>query len=346
MRRADLSDRYEMSAGTPLKTFVLEAHAGDDAAAFLGDLAGGSVRLVETDDLHLHRLVGDDVDFVVDHLDDRFWSFHTEAPADNAFPFLKERVEASRSLDWMWLPSGHLRSIWPGSEPEWVRSDFRGHHVLPEGVSVRDLQIELRGRDAGQLVRWIESGDGYRGSISFDRVVVSASEPAFGRVHEAVNRMGRFVAKGDSFELHQEVIRSVVGRYRSFVRQIEDRSLLWSDGSGPGGLTMGGGAISLTFARPVPDLDLLLGEMFSSREPFRLWGAPRFVDDDLAEVEAVDLHVGQELSMDVSREWVRVYLNAGSCGNTIARLVANLQHRVDGALELVDPALEIAASAA
>jgi hypothetical protein len=40
-----------------------------------------------------------------------------------------------------------------------------------------------------------------------------------------------------------------------------------------------------------------------------------------------------------------VYLERGNCGNTVARLISNLQHHFDGALFLVDPELDAAASA-
>ena len=44
-----------------------------------------------------------------------------------------------------------------------------------------------------------------------------------------------------------------------------------------------------------------------------------------------------DLSDDVS--FMRVHVYDGTCGNTVARLVSNLQHRVDGALRIVDPEL-------
>lgn len=47
---------------------------------------------------------------------------------------------------------------------------------------------------------------------------------------------------------------------------------------------------------------------FSSSEPFRLWGIPQMTGEGTAEVEAVDLHVGQQLRFDVTSTWMRVYL--------------------------------------
>jgi hypothetical protein len=97
--------------------------------------------------------------------------------------------------------------------------------------------------------------------------------------------------------------------------------------------------VGIRFSRPIPDLPAFCEELFSSRAPFRLWGQP-FVTDDGASVEAVDLHVGQRLSMELGYDWMRVYLHAGSCGNTVARLISNLQTRFDGALSLTHPGLQ------
>lgn len=100
---------------------------------------------------------------------------------------------------------------------------------------------------------------------------------------------------------------------------------------------MSGGPIEFTFSRPITDIGLFLDGLLSSREPFRLWGVANDVSDDYSEVEAVDLHVGERIRVEVSPEMIRIHLRRGGCGNTVARLVANLQHHVDGGIKAVDP---------
>jgi len=87
--------------------------------------------------------------------------------------------------------------------------------------------------------------------------------------------------------------------------------------------------------------------------PFRLWGEAEIAADGIGSVEAVDLHVGQRLSIDVTVDGVRLYLPEGTCGNTIVRLVTNLQHRFDNRAftepdlqQLLDIALDAVAVAA
>jgi hypothetical protein len=66
--------------------------------------------------------------------------------------------------------------------------------------------------------------------------------------------------------------------------------------------------------------------------------------EDSAVVDTVDLHMGQRLGMEIGRDWMRMYLTAGSCGNTVARLVSNLQASFDSALSLSQPGLQEVAS--
>jgi hypothetical protein len=100
----------------------------------------------------------------------------------------------------------------------------------------------------------------------------------------------------------------------------------------------------MKFSHPIDDMSRFLDELFAVRRPFRLWGVPQLTDG-VAEVEAVDLHIGRRIRMDIGTDWMRVYLEAGCCGNSVARLISNLQHRFDSALTLHDPDLQAALEA-
>jgi hypothetical protein len=337
--RATLEERFEDSTGRPAKTFVLEAHAGDDPERFLAELAtGGQVH--PTDDAHLHVLDQGDLEFWVDHLDERFWSFHTWSSAHQARRYLKDRVERRRDLDWTWLPSEHLSHVWPPSRPKLLYCDFRGERFLPEGSLARRLQVRIPGENTDELINIIAGREEYAAAISVDQVAVHAIDPAFGMVDEAVNRTGRFIATGDSFALHQEFVSGVVKRYRRLVETVEQYLVKWR-GLEEGGATIEGAPITIQLSRPIEDLDAFLAQLFSSREPFRLWGIPE-ISSNTAEVDAVDLHVGQRLRFELGQRWIRVFLYEGGCGNSIARLASNLQHRYDATLTLMQDDLAVA----
>jgi len=338
--RADMADDLALNPSAPTKTFVLEVHA-DDPVAYLADLAGDA-RLEETEDAFLFRLVLSEGAFWVDQLDERFWSFHTDLPVSTAGKFLRELVEQRREIDWMWLPSDHLRGIWPGAVSRRVRTEFKGGAYLGDAVPARDLRVQLSGQDAEELIEYIGLHARYRSAVSFEGVEIGLDEPELGWVNEGVNRMGRFAVSGDSLELHLQFVRSVIEHYQQLVTLCEQRAISWRTfESDDGGGSVAGGPITIRFNRSIDDMDGFLGELFAVRKPFRLWGAPK-ARANVTHVEAVDLHVGQRLPMDIGRDWLRVYLQRGNCGNSVARLISNLQHRFDGTLRMVDPALQAA----
>lgn len=147
------------------------------------------------------------------------------------------------------------------------------------------------------------------------------------------------VASWPAVVISVAIVRRVVDRYRRFVEGAERRALRWEE-LPEGGARPYGTPITFRFSRRVPDLDYFLDQLFSAREPFRLWGLPRNDGEGFAEVEAVDLHVGQRLRFDITNDWLRVYLFEGGCGNTVARLASNLQHHFDRALSIIDKELD------
>jgi len=337
-----MARHLSLSPSSPTKTFILEVHSADPEE-YLRDLAGPQ-RIEPTEDAYLFRVYRPEGVFWVDQLDERFWSLHTDMPTRLAFTFLRDQVEARRGLDWMWLPSMHLRQVWPGAISRRVRTDFQGYGFIASTAATQDLKVQLSGRDAEALLDYISQDQRYRSAVSFDGVQILLRDPSLGWVDEGLSRMGRFAVSGDSLEFHLQFVRAVVQRYRRLVTMCERKAISWrplDEQGGDRGATIEGGPVVIGFSRSIDDLPSFLEELLAARRPFRLWGVPEIVDG-VAEIEAVDLHVGQRLRMDIGHTWMRIYLEAGCCGNTVARLISNLQHRFDGALRLVDSELQSA----
>jgi hypothetical protein len=240
----------------------------------------------------------------------------------------------------------------PDALPRRVRTDFDGKRLVGSDDAARDLKVQLSGSHAERLLDKITDLPDYRSAVSFSNIEVDLSDPDLGPLRESVRRWGAFAAHGEQFTHHAQFIQTVIGRYARLVESIEALSLRFdplstADAStlqdaDAGGASFAGMPIGIRFSRPIPDLPAFCEELFSSRAPFRLWGQPAITDDE-ALVEAVDLHVGQRIGIELGHGWMRVYLHAGSCGNTVARLISNLQTRFDGALALTHPSLQEAA---
>jgi hypothetical protein len=337
-----MGDALALDHARSTKTYVIESHA-DDPVGCLSELASGNVEQMA--DAYLFRVRTTSGAFWVDQLDERFWRFHTDMGQADAYPMLRDWVGSRRDFDWMWLPTEHLSRMWPGATARRVRNDFRSGRLGGPETAAQDLRAQLHGSNAEEFFEAISKLPQYRSAVSFEAVETEISDAAFGgSVREAVNRMGRFAAAGDSLELHLQFVSTVVDRYRRLVELCESKAVNWHGSpDATGGGTVAGGPIVIEFRRDIDDVGAFADELTSSREPFRLWGIAN-VRRNVAEVEAVDLHVGRALQLDIGRRWMRVYLRDGSCGNTVARLISNLQHRFDGALTLKDPDLAAATS--
>jgi hypothetical protein len=79
----------------------------------------------------------------------------------------------------------------------------------------------------------------------------------------------------------------------------------------------------------------MASSIFRPAKPFRLFGLYSRSDDNRVDVEAIDLHTGDPLSVEITPQWMRVYLPRGSCGNVVARLFTNLQHALHSDIELI-----------
>lgn len=342
MDRSNLAELFAGDSYQTWKTYLLEAHPERGSADLLHDVFGESA-VQATEDVHLFKVVAGEAAYVVDTLDTRFWSFHTSDSASTAWRAITRAVSRRHDLDYVWLPSSHLRAIERHGRTKFVSSDFRAGHFRPANT-VHNLSFRARGGTSQQLLDAISQLPEYTYALSLDRVGLLAEDELLGTVEEAVSRMAVFLARGESFALHQQVVAGTVDRYRRLVTAAESLALgfdsFHSEDPDLFGGTISGSPIELRFSQPVLDFDGFLGQLLSSRAPFRLWGVLDYYTERYAEIEAVDLHVGSRIRIEASPEMIRVHLRRGGCGNTVARLMSNLQHHVDGNLSATEPHLQ------
>jgi hypothetical protein len=313
-----------------IRTYLIETNTetNDDAIAradrFGFDVAGS---FVMTADASMGLVVHDEGGMVVDMVDPRFWLVHVAAPSAWADAVVSSTVRRSTDLDWGWLPTSHLDAIQALGSTRWFKSDFRGDELLDDQAPARRLKVQLEGEDAGSLRRLIASQPAYQAANSLTGLAVDyVHDNAV--VREAAHYRGSFQIVGPSFEAHQAFLSTVADSYASAVRHVErDASIGWTE-VGDEGHRVTGGVIEIRLGSPIRDQLAFTDQLLSAKDPFRLWGIP-IPTDDVVEAEVVDLHIGRRFRLDVLRDSLRLYLDQGVCGNTVFRLLANLQHRRD-----------------
>jgi hypothetical protein len=331
---------FDMRTGT-VKTYALEVNVPEEdvehAARRIRELAEiQGLTYATSRDPGLLLAWGNDVSLFVDVFDPRFWLIHTTSSAGRVQALLRTVAWKSTDIDWCWFPGASVRRMQNDGETRWFKSDFRGDDLLAsQVVEARRLKVQLEGDQAQRLFDLLVQNPAYRSSAALTAIALRLGDSNLGHVDEAAYYRGRFVARGDSFELHVGFVAKWVREYAAAVRAIErDHRIAWAPASEEGPFSYSGRPITVNLGRPITDLDQFAAALFSCRDPFRMWAVPRASGPDAIEAEVVDLHLGQQLRMDISREWIRIYLPHDACGNTIFRLVSNLQHRYDASVEV------------
>ncbi|MGA2514318.1 MAG: hypothetical protein ABSG37_11985 [Candidatus Limnocylindrales bacterium] len=317
--------------GGGVKTFALEVNSPKGGLQQTAEWIAGSAQLATaaTHDSSLVLLWGAEGGLIVDGLDARFWLVHTTAPMAWVRATLGRIVWQSPWVDWCWLTGDMLHALRSRGDERWFKADFKGADLLPsDGVRGRRLKVQLEG-DEPQLLQQVLRNAGYSSSTALTGLALTLVDERLGKVEEAAHYRGSFSSRGDSFDLHLSFVSAALGDYAKAVRAVEQTyGIAWEVTEGRG-MDLTGGVIEIQFERPIANMEQFLSGLFSCRDPFRLWAVPRPVTEDFVEAEAVDLHIGQRFRMDITRRGLRVYLGRENCGNTLFRLLANLQHRYD-----------------
>ncbi|MGP0053704.1 MAG: hypothetical protein ACLPZR_33365 [Solirubrobacteraceae bacterium] len=319
-----------------VKTRLLEAHPAemspDGAKALLSETAERlELRASKLGD-ELWALHGADHTFFVDTLNPRFWQLHATAPADKVNRVVREAVATDPRLDTGWLPKTLLRQL--DGHQHHLRIAFDADELLGRDEAVRRTRVRFEGEAPEGLLDLLGSDKTYAGATSVIAVGSRVGDTSVGVAQVVADYRGAFVTAAGDFEVAANAIWRMLDRYEAFVRGLEARYRIVVNPLEGEGLTIDGDVAVIAFGREV-DVERLVAGLFLAKEPFRLWAVPRQVDDDEWVADAVDLHVGQPLRLEFSSIDVRVLLEPETCGNTLARLLTNLQQHLDARTQLV-----------
>lgn len=322
-----------------VKSRLLEAHAPepsyDGVGHLLHSVAEGADLRVEAVGDDLWALVGVEDAFFVDTLNPRFWLLHSTASADRLRRLLRRHVLPSSLLDQAWFSSQQLQAL--EGERRWVRSSFNSDVLQPHesgAVVPRRWRVQVEGEKPDELLALVSQQPRYQAGAALTAVGSVLREPGVGSVEVAADYQGGFVASGTDFHLVAGLLWRTLDHYEAYVHALEASYRLGTTATDEMGMTIEGEVATIEFPHEVNDLDTLVANLFTCKEPFRLWAVPREVRDGQWEANAVDLHVGHALRLELTSRWLRVLLDSHTCGNTLARLVANLQHRFDARTHL------------
>jgi hypothetical protein len=311
------------------KTRILEAHAPESCSDGVALL----VRALEERCGLRAELVGDELWWLtggamvgfLDTLNPRFWQLHSTSPAGEVARVVRAVVGSDPRLDTAWLPKSLLRDL--DGEHLWVKSAFEADELLGADVSARRWRARFEGDAPEGLLDLLRDTE-YERAATLTGLGSLVRESGIGEAIVVAEFQGAFVMGQGDFSVAASVVWNMVRRYEQWVRALEDRHRLSSRALEGSGVMVDGDVATIAFGREVENLDRLVDGLFTAKEPFRLWGVPERTPGGWF-ADAVDLHIGHPLRMDILSDRVRILLEPETCGNTLARLLTNLQQRLD-----------------
>jgi len=277
--------------------------------------------------------------FFIDTLNPRFWLLYTTATAAQLSSLMRKQLLALPAFDTAWFPAAQLDQL--EGERQWIKSSFVADDLHPGSqdgrqASARRWRVQVEGVEPQELLEVVRRElPRYAAATALTAVGSLISGPGLtGRAFVIADYRGSFISSGDSFETVAGVLWRFVDRYERYVRQLESLYRLGAVAVDGVGLALDGEVAVIDLPRRIDDLPTFVAALFDCRDPFRLWAVPKEVAAGEWEANAVDLHIGQPLRLEISDQWMRVLLDEETCGNTLARLIANLQHRFHAQTEI------------
>jgi len=274
------------------------------------------------------------LEFFLDINDPRFFVLHTNEKSDTVGPIIKALTKDRHyTFDNAWFNSNMLYNFtkrggnaFNGFGVKYDNTTFTTRDNRDDTSSdIDDLKIIINGTRAQEMLDKV----GNDPAIAFNKVRIQRGQgSSHGFIQDDLTYDGYFsVKRGKSVQDHMHLVDICKEEYSETIKHVEESSI--GVRTVDDRTLVEGKSFDFEFTDPIEDLDFFIECVFNSSEPFRLWGLKSKVRDGYFKITAVDLHAGTTINFDIANNLMRVYLFKGSCGNTILRLLANLQMSYD-----------------
>jgi len=337
---SDLLENTELEFGrNMLKTAIIESNIHFDRIVEID--AVEHVLEIESD-LRMVRVKNSKGDgwLFFDLHDERFWIIYSIGKSD----FFNTAIDnfnqtEGGGLDRLWIPTGHVEEIGAMGEYEGIKLSYGATDVFPEefiedNLQFTDLSIDGSGQSSSRLYNILKSTDEIEDFLALSRIQIRREEEGE-FVRESITNEGAFTTRnGSDIGLHISTVERVKDQYARLLEAVESNHVIRAEERQHGARSRGG-PVLIKFSRTVSDVEKFLNHVVNAQDPFRLWGHIREVGESAFKVDGVDAHNGDKIAIEMSSEWLRLYLYDGACGNTALRLFTNIQQYYDPAAELV-----------
>lgn len=281
--------------------------------------------------------------FYLDSQDERFWTFYSIEKSRPAKDTMEDLIMTEQSgLDYLWFPAQLQRYFiklgeFQGAGINYDAEDVFSEEYINEHLPFGELSIQSSGQGTSWLLDALSDADLKR-FMSLSSVKIRR-EMEEGVVIERIDNNGRITTRGgNAIQAHLSFVETIRELYADLIRGIEEegrivypiREIEPEEGERhSSGQSVEGTPIVINLANSVENLKEFADSFTSATKPLRLWGAGTWLADDYYKVRGTDLHNNDSFTLEIKRDWIRLYLPDDACGNTALRIFSNIQRYYD-----------------
>lgn len=344
-----------------VKSYIVESHKPVTSLS----LENYTIKISKTEDSTLHVVKfkknnknKKDKKFstlYVDTYNPRFWTIHTVEKSEVIDPFIDKIARHKINKDYVWFPSQYMERFAEMGSPRSISIQF-SELITKEEEQIGDLSMKLWGSASSGVFKLFRNLSKIRSIITQKELAhileecegLSYSSPLSGIgikctangssgseqfILDDIGHKGKFTARGgNSIEGHLFLLRHTKNEYADTIKYIEEEIAIAPAKTRP--LTLSGHPVTIFLTRSIDDIHSISQEVISCRYPFRFLGFPRYEFEDMVAITGVDLHTGGKLNIEITPDWIRLYLSKGACGNTVIRFYSLIQHNFDSNAQL------------
>ncbi len=276
------------------------------------------------------------LNFYLDIDDKRFWKLHSFYDSKTTHHIIKKLVENNGSnLDYLWLASSLLEKYMGFGRNTGFGIKFQNKFNIKDDDEVmKDVSMRFWGGGAKEVITDLRENPRLKQGVSLSAIGLNYSVEE-GFTKENISNFGRFtVMKGNSVDSHFNIIYKIKEDYSKKLALIESK-YRFSMEKNKCGLKLSGTPIYIDFLKPLEDVGHFVDVLVSSKNPFRIFGVKQMENKDFIRVFGADLHTNDLVNMEITPNWMSIYLNSKSCGNVVTRLVTNIQTFLTSQIKLM-----------
>lgn len=359
-RREEI-DRRNLATGL-IKTYVLETSPAQDPLdipALLNSTGWRNFPVGDENIFVVHDNEGE-IGFI-EAISSRYLMFHTYRQTDRADEIAKRWVRNTTELDSLWLAGEYFSVLWetiilPQMPERFVSFKFEHEARFEDNISQLEesddpesddwnadeiterrastSSITERAQRIGQFLPSLQSHHPAFKAIKMLRI------PAAARGGYEFWSWGKVTHRSPNFREGREQILSVTQLYAQATQLIE--KIMWmqvdsvnlKDGEA---ISLRGSPLVLEFSQSLSSetfQNFIAVTFERGRGPLRLWGNPIWLSENKVHIYGIDLHLWQRIYFEISPRRMIVILPEGTCGNTVHRLMTNIQRYVDPGVKM------------